>query len=74
MKLSRLSSKYEAGLQKFFDFAIKKFRDHGFIQCPCKKCTGGPWPSHQDVNDHLTIYGFKSYYEICWDQHDEYRP
>ena len=31
MKLSRLSSEYEAGLQKFLDFAIEKFEDHGLI-------------------------------------------
>ena len=73
MKLSRLSSEYEAGFQKFFDFAIKKFGDHGLIQCPSKKYMGMPWLPRQDINYHLTIYGFKSGYKICWDQHGEHR-
>ena len=74
MKLSRLSPEYEVGLQKFFDFTIEKFGDHELIQYPCKKCMGGPWLSHQDVDDHLTIPGFKLGYKICWDQHGECRP
>src|SRR5215469_4069439 len=74
MKLSRLSSEYDAGLQKFLDFAIEKVGDLGRIQCPCKKCMGVPWLSRQDLNDHLIIYGFKPGYDICWDQHGEGRP
>jgi hypothetical protein len=35
---------------------------------------GGPWLPRQDVNDRLTIYGFKPGYDICWDQHGERRP
>lgn len=74
MKFSRLSPEYEAGLQQFLDYAIDKFGDHGLIQCPCKKCMGGPWLPRHDVNDHLIIHGFKAGYEICWDQHGESRP
>ena len=59
MKLSRLLSEYETGLQKFFDFTIEKFGDHRLIQCLCKKCMGGLWLSRQDIDDYLTIYGFK---------------
>ena len=73
MKLSRISSEYETGLQKFFDFAIEKFENHGLIQYPYKKCMGGPWLSCQNVNNHLIIYGFKSGNEICQDQHGEDR-
>ena len=74
IKLNRLSSEYEIKLQNFFDFAIEKFGDHGFIQYLCKKCMGGPQLPHQDINDHLTIYSFKSGYKIYWDQHGECRP
>ena len=74
MKLSRLSAEYEVGLSKFLDFALEKSGDHGLIQCPCKKCMGGPWRSRQDVKDHLTIHGFKPGYDICWDQHGERTP
>ena len=49
MKLSRLLPEYEAGLQKFLDFVIEKFGDHGLIPYLCKRCMGGPWVSHQDV-------------------------
>ncbi|GJZ96521.1 putative transposon, En/Spm-like, transposase-associated domain protein [Tanacetum coccineum] len=64
MSLSRVTSEYEKGLEKYLDFMFASESDSGHILCPCVICCNGIWVNRKDASDHLICDGFIKGYQI----------
>ena len=65
MSLSRVTTEYEKGLEKFLDFMFASESDGGKILCPCVKCRNGIWVDREDASEHLICDGFIKDYRIA---------
>ena len=70
IKMPRNTLEYQAGLNKFLDFAFEHDSSAGTILCPCHKCSFRKWKSRQEVFDDLMCKPFPQSYTF-WDHHGE---
>nr|GEZ17893.1 hypothetical protein [Tanacetum cinerariifolium] len=64
MSLSRVTSEYEKGLEKYLDFMFACESDSKHILCPCVICRNGIWVDQKEASDHLICDRFIKGYQI----------
>ena len=72
MNGSRISPKYEEGVEQFLQFASERGRpdEDGKYYCPCINCLNGRRQILDDIREHLLCDGIKRNY-TTWIWHGE---
>ncbi|XP_042063803.1 uncharacterized protein LOC121807603 [Salvia splendens] len=70
MTKSRITTKYQNGLEYFLDYAFRNSSMKDKILCPCKRCGIGISVSRDEAFEHLTVDGFIPGY-TQWIAHGE---
>ena len=66
----QLSDEYQAGVDKFIKYALRRTGETNEVKCPCVRCCNSSFQSERVVRDHLTIYGIMQSYTF-WYHHGE---